>query len=290
MIKKRGLLLMVFVVSLVVGNCHTAFAAGSNPIGTVSAIEGRVLVLHSGEYKWEVLKLKDKAYLHDQVRTKQNSKVEILFDDDSLITLAANSSLEIEEHIYNPDKNFRKSAFKLFAGKLRGLLARAFSSEISNFRVNTPTAVIGVRGTEFVASVVSQELTEVYCLKNEVKIKNLDSRVPGEINLIAGFASRIKAGTPPARPTVIDPAMLQQLKIDTRVLRSRLSISEKIMPATKKTSLPPLKEKLLPFRSHTPPKITKPRKNPPELPPIPQDPGERPEVKPELPAPPPPPK
>ena len=75
MIKKRGLLLMVFVVSLVVGNCHTAFAAGSNPIGTVSAIEGRVLVLHSGEYKWEVLKLKDKAYLHDQVRTKHPDMV-----------------------------------------------------------------------------------------------------------------------------------------------------------------------------------------------------------------------
>lgn len=62
----------------------------------------------------------------DVVYTKANSKVQLIFKDNTIITLGKNSSLNISEYLYDPKTpknskanfNFFKGAFKTITGKI----------------------------------------------------------------------------------------------------------------------------------------------------------------------------
>ena len=83
------------------------------------------------------------------VETKQGSRVKILFDDDTLITLGENSRLEMTEQTYQSGSDRRAFVAHLTRGKARVLVGRPFKEDGSTFEVHTRTAVVSARGTYF---------------------------------------------------------------------------------------------------------------------------------------------
>ena len=66
------------------------------------------------------------------------------FNDDSILNLSELSRVEVEEYMYNAEKNRTKSIYKLVEGSLRVVVGR------SDLEVHTSTAVAASRGTKFV--------------------------------------------------------------------------------------------------------------------------------------------
>lgn len=89
----------------------------------------------------------------DVITTKSNGHVHIRFIDEALVSVRPNSELSIQLYEYdasNPSDSAVK--FDLIEGVTRSISGEAARSARERFRLNTPIAAIGVRGTDFVVS------------------------------------------------------------------------------------------------------------------------------------------
>ncbi|MEP6887762.1 MAG: FecR family protein [Nitrospirales bacterium] len=124
--------------------------AAVNPVGQVTAVQGRVIVAHSGDSKPLRVNVPDEIVPHDVIQTDGKSRSKILFQDDTLLTIGENSIVEIAEHTYDSSVDIRSVTLKLAEGKLRALVGRIFGGQGSTFIVRTPTAFAASQGTYFV--------------------------------------------------------------------------------------------------------------------------------------------
>ena len=88
---------------------------------------------------------------NDKVETK-NGRVKIVFKDDTNVTVTESSSLVIDDFVYDPKSGTGKLGLKAAAGTVR-YVSGAIAKDPRNVKINTPTASIAVRGTDFVMAV-----------------------------------------------------------------------------------------------------------------------------------------
>ena len=88
---------------------------------------------------------------NDKVETK-NGKVKIVFKDDTNVTVTESSSLVIDDFVYDPKSGAGKLGLKAAAGTVR-YVSGSIAKDPKNVKINTPTAAIAVRGTDFVMAV-----------------------------------------------------------------------------------------------------------------------------------------
>jgi hypothetical protein len=90
------------------------------------------------------VKAADPVLWQDIVRTNLQGRVRIALNDGSVLTVGAKSELRIVKH----DTQSRQSLVEVLYGGLRARV-RAITQKGGSFQVRTPTAVVGVIGTEF---------------------------------------------------------------------------------------------------------------------------------------------
>lgn len=89
--------------------------------------------------------------MNDKVETK-NGKVKIVFKDETTVSVTEHSALIIDDFVYDPKSGAGKLGLKAAAGTVR-YVSGAIAKDPKNVKINTPTASIAVRGTDFVMSV-----------------------------------------------------------------------------------------------------------------------------------------
>jgi hypothetical protein len=124
-------------------------------VGKFTAIEGRVDVLRPGEKRASPVALGEAVSEGDIVRTKSDSFAEITFSDDTVLKLTQSTRVEIKEYLLSGNKR-HSGALKLLRGKVRATVSKGLGRVIpviysgpSTFKIETPTAVAGVKGTDF---------------------------------------------------------------------------------------------------------------------------------------------
>lgn len=122
---------------------------GKEGIGFYTALMGQADVTHLGEDRVLPVKLHDQVWFKDVIQTQGESRTKALFQDDSMLTVGENSRVEIDEYIYNPEKNVRQAIVKLMQGQVRALVSKVFKANGSRFEIHTPSAVAAARGTYF---------------------------------------------------------------------------------------------------------------------------------------------
>lgn len=149
MIAQR-LLLSLIAIPLAFGSPLAMGAErGTDGIGFYTAVLGQASVTHPGEDRVLPVKLHDEVLFKDVIQTQGESRTKALFQDDSMLTVGENSRVEIDEYIYNPEKNVRQTIVKLMRGQVRALVSKVFKANGSRFEIHTPSAVAAARGTYF---------------------------------------------------------------------------------------------------------------------------------------------
>lgn len=115
-------------------------------VGIVEELEGRVEVLHPWSDQWQKINEKNGIHEGDQIKTLRGSKATLKFDDGrSRIRLEERSFIEVSTQVEEEtDENMR--VIKLFFG---GVWTRVQKLAGMYLFVTTPTAVTGVKGTEY---------------------------------------------------------------------------------------------------------------------------------------------
>ena len=118
-----------------------------DPVGEIQLTQGTVLVFHQGEKKAYTLKKGLKVYKEDTFITEAKSRMNLLLYDKSVLALAAQSKLVLNRSLYDPKEDSRDTEMQLLFGRVRCVVKKI--STDPNYKVTTPTAVAGVRGTDF---------------------------------------------------------------------------------------------------------------------------------------------
>ena len=90
--------------------------------------------------------------MNDSIKT-QSGKVGITFQDDTRVQVSENSKLVIDDFVYDPKSKAGKLGAKVALGTVRYASGQIAKNSPQNVALNTPTATIAVRGTDFTASV-----------------------------------------------------------------------------------------------------------------------------------------
>ncbi len=117
-------------------------------VGRVTQVEGRVDFLKGGKLPATLAKVDASVEKGDVIRTKSLSRAQITFMDNTIITIAPESRLAIEEYLFDPAKHKRNAVLQLFQGLAHVVVTKLFKVQEPDFLIKTHTAVMGVRGTE----------------------------------------------------------------------------------------------------------------------------------------------
>ena len=135
----------VLVLSVLI-SCPYAFAEG---IGKVTYAEGRADLLKQNSELATPVREGDVISVGDALRTKSNSKVEVTFNDKSVLRLAQNSKVDINDYQLDKDNKRKTATINLERGKARTIIAKM--SDSANFVISTPNAKGTVKGSDIFA-------------------------------------------------------------------------------------------------------------------------------------------
>jgi hypothetical protein len=121
----------------------------SSVIGRIALLQGKANALDDNG-KSRPLTTGAAVYELDQIQTGIKSFAVISFKDETRVTMSSGTAFKIEEHRYAPAEPEKNNAFfRFIRGGLRLLTGAIGHLNRRAFRVATPTATIGIRGTGF---------------------------------------------------------------------------------------------------------------------------------------------
>lgn len=118
-------------------------------IGDVFELKGNAQIVRDKAYQAE---LAFAIQQNDEVETT-NGRIAIKFLDDSTVKLTEHSQLTIDEYIYDPNPSNSKLALNFASGTARFITGQLGRIDKENISIQTPTANIAIRGTDFTATV-----------------------------------------------------------------------------------------------------------------------------------------
>lgn len=125
---------------------------GSEVAGEVVSTSGRTFIRQDGlgnnKDTLKPAKPGDMVRANDVVNTSSDGKIKILLKDKTVIDLGPSALLKIEKYVQNSGKD-RQVEMNLPYGTVRGAVTQKIEGK-GKFHLRTPTATMGVRGTEFV--------------------------------------------------------------------------------------------------------------------------------------------
>lgn len=163
-------------------------------IGNVQMVQGDVYVVHKGQPSAYKLKKDNPLFTEDTLVTSERARLSASLNDKSVFSLSSNSKLVLDQSIYDPSKNERTSVLSLLFGKARFIVSKISKRE--DYRVKTPTAVCGVRGSDFAINVSpdTEEITALQTLLSYlVPVREARAAVPGALltTVVTGEATTV---------------------------------------------------------------------------------------------------
>ena len=199
-------------MSLLAGFASASFAADA---GAIQQLTGNVTITGADNVTRKAV-AKEKIQSGDTITTEAKSETLIKMADDSTVVLRPNTRFQFTEFKYEQTPT-DSSFVKLLRGTARmvtGLIGRRHPA---NVQVNTVTATIGIRGTDFEVAVIPDDTADaragVYNLVHDgatnIKLTQLDKNLDVKKNQTAFAPDKLKPGEEPLQILRETPIFLQ---------------------------------------------------------------------------------
>ena len=151
------------ILFLMTGMAVSTAAVAEDSSGMVIASRGIVIALANGESR--ELKQGGFVYVNDEILTSARSFAVLQFTDGAKVTVRPNSNLIIEAYLYAGNDS-DEATLNLVSGGLRIITGAMAKTNPEKYKVRTPVALMGVRGTEFSIMLCGDEL----CAEDQMEI------------------------------------------------------------------------------------------------------------------------
>ena len=184
--------LLILLIVIFVSLKTTKVQAQAVEIGDISELSGSASVVRDQPYDATVnfgIQTNDEAITN-------NGRMAIKFLDDSQVKLTEHSQLLINEYVFDPDPDKSKMALTFALGTTRFITGNLNRINKQNISLQTPTANIAIRGTDFTATVNELGESLIILLPDAYGISS------GEIEVITATGSVIL--NQPFQATTVD--------------------------------------------------------------------------------------
>lgn len=162
----------------------------------------------TGKFK---AKVSSKVYAGDTVNCGPDGRAKIVMSDRNVLNISPDSKMTINKYENDSQTGVKNVDIELSKGKLRSNVEQKYDGEKSQFLIKTPTAVAGVRGTQFLTSFnPATKQTQIVTFKGEVAFQLKGSNA--QVFVKKGEASTASQGqTAPEPPKPVDKKELDQM-------------------------------------------------------------------------------
>jgi len=203
--------LIFSIISLGLGTIPALAEGSKDPVGSVIAVRGDVkAVSASGDSR--KLSLKSPIYREDTIKTGKRGRSQIMFTDNTIVSLGRNSEMQIAEYEFRPDEKTGKMKTKVTEGVFRIMGGSITKVAPEKFTTETPAATIGIRGSMYAGKVTGDTLAVVFQGGKSIYVSN----AAGIVNIsIPGFGTHVKGPhKAPLRPEKFTPDDIANLNND----------------------------------------------------------------------------
>lgn len=188
-------------------------AAGAEEAATVIAVRGAVSAL-SPDGVVRFLKQQDVVLVSDTIRAGENARLQLLFRDQTLVTLGARGEMKIKDYAWEEkdkkgrlDISVKEGAFRILGGLITQHTPQDFKTE-------TMAATIGIRGSSFAGAVQKNRLKVVFLGGKGIYVTNS----AGTVDIVAPmFGTDVVVGQAPPQPLLWTSEQIELLReVDAR--------------------------------------------------------------------------
>lgn len=189
--------------------CVRAEQAGAaSAVGKFVEVSGDVTVTREGGETFRVAPATP-IVLRDAIETKKGAAA-LSFNDGSTLVLRDNTKIIVTEFLLNPKQKKRETKIDILFGKIKAVITKTFDKKSSKTELKTPTATVGIRGTE-VALDVTKTKTRVFCLEGLLEV--LNPAFPEQIvEVMGGKFTDILQGKLPQLPEEMSQEILDAIQ------------------------------------------------------------------------------
>lgn len=131
--------LMASVATLAFGGGQ---ALSAERIGTTAAVKNRAT--GTLDSKTRILKTGLGVFQKERIDTSAASRAQLIFNDETALTIGPNSSVTLDEFVYDPKTNTGRAVINATKGAFRFVSG---SVDPRSYEIRTPVGTMGVRGT-----------------------------------------------------------------------------------------------------------------------------------------------
>ena len=176
LLNKKLLILLIFLLMPNFGKANTDF------IGVIGAAVGEITNQNN-----EKLSNGSKIFFGDTVVSNNNSNAQILFLDQTILTLGEDTELTIDEFIYDPNSHEGSFVSNVKSGTVKFITGQISKKNPENLEVKFPSGTLGARGTEFIVLAENKNESTVVLLGPGPE--NSLGMIPGNLILSDGISS-----------------------------------------------------------------------------------------------------
>lgn len=207
---------MKFIFFYLLSSLFFFEAQAEGLFGIFMVVKGKVEILPPAKNPG-IVKVGVKIFPGETVTTSADSRAKIVMSDRNVMNLSPDSKLTIEK--YEKDVQGNKNVeLKLDGGKVRNNVEEKYDGEKSKFLLKTPTAVAGVRGTQFVTGFdVKTQRTEIVTMKGQVSFTSVSNGVAVGAPVVVkkGETTSASPGAPPEAPKALPKSELKKIDQDS---------------------------------------------------------------------------
>ena len=170
-------LIIIFLTFASVAN-----ASNNSFVGVIGAAIGDIK-----NQKNESLSNGSKIFFGDTIISKSKSNAQILFLDQTVLTLGEETELTIDEFVYDPNSQDGSFVSTVKTGTVKFITGQISKKNPDNLEVKVPAGTLGARGTEFV--VLSESNNESTVVLLGPGPNNTLGMIPGNLILSDGINS-----------------------------------------------------------------------------------------------------
>ena len=194
---------LVFIPSAKAGNVH----------GVFRVVKGNVQV-KSPNGKMSKARLGQKVFPKDTIITDKDSRAKIVMIDENVINVSPASEIVFDKYEYEPEKAKKDVLIDVIYGKVRSKVNQKYDGANNKFRVKTPSAVAGVRGTDFFTSFnKANNTSSVVTFEGEVSygLPGPEGSIRNAVSVKAGQMASNIMGQAPQTPRALPKSQLASM-------------------------------------------------------------------------------
>lgn len=187
----RALCLLAIFVSFVAS--YPVGAANAAPVGKVTRVQKEAQVGST------TAAVGTPVHMSDQLTTGPDSRLQVTFVDNTVLTLGENARVVVDRYVYKPEQGTGEVALSATRAALHFTTGKLNQLRDKSITVKTPVAALAVRGTVFWAGIVDYQYG-VLLVNGKLNVSN----PVGAVDLLPGqgtdFVPSLKDSSGPGTP------------------------------------------------------------------------------------------